>query len=98
MVLNDVLLSTLLFLLIVLAIVLIVFIIKMLYTMQKVDIILEDVSKKLNSVNGLFEAVDKVSESISNFGNTLAGKLALISSKLFGRFRKKKEEDYYEEY
>ena len=57
---NGFLLTILLVLVSVLVVFLIVISIKLLYTVDKINVILDDAEKKLKSVNGVFTAIDTV--------------------------------------
>lgn len=91
---NDILLAILLSLTSILVIVLIIVCIKMLYTAKKMDIILTDVEKKLKSVNGVFSAIDYVTDALSTMSNTVVNKFSNLISKAF---KKKRRIDDYEE-
>ncbi len=91
---NDILLAILLSLTSILVIVLIIVCIKMLYTAKKMDIILTDVEKKLKSVNGVFSAIDYVTDALSTMSNTVVNKFSNLISKVF---KKKRRIDDYEE-
>lgn len=91
---NDILLAILLSLTSVLVIVLIIVCIKMLYTAKKMDIILTDVEKKLKSVNGVFSAIDYVTDALSTMSNTVVNKFSSLISRVF---KKKRRIDEYEE-
>ena len=91
---NDILLAILLSLTSILVIVLIIVCIKMLYTAKKMDIILTDVEKKLKRVNGVFSAIDYVTDALSTMSNTVVNKFSNLISKVF---KKKRRIDDYEE-
>ena len=91
---NDILLAILLSLTSILVIVLIIVCIKMLYTAKKMDIILTDVEKKLKSVNGVFSAIDYLTDALSTMSNTVVNKFSNLISKVF---KKKRRIDDYEE-
>ena len=59
--------------------------IKLLYTVDKMNMILEDVEKKLKSVNGVFQAIDTVTDSITTISETIVGKTLLMIEKIFKR-------------
>ena len=50
---------------IILLISLIILIVRLNFTISKIDNLLDDMTKKLNTVNHAFEVVDKVTDSIS---------------------------------
>ena len=82
---NQVLLSVLLVLCCILVVFLIVVSIKLLYTADKVNIILTDVQKKLNSVSGIFSLIDTITDGLASFSDVVFNRLVLIVEKLFGR-------------
>ena len=57
---------------------------------DKAEIILDDVEKKVNSLNGIFNVVDKVSLGMEKIGNKITGTITNLISKVF---KKKKEEE-----
>ena len=82
---NQVLLSVLLVLCCILVVFLIVVSIKLLYTADKVNIILTDVQKKLNSVSGIFSLIDTITDGLASFSDVVFTRLVLIVEKLFGK-------------
>ena len=82
---NQVLLSVLLVLCCILVVFLIVVSIKLLYTADKVNIILTDVQKKLNSVSGIFSLIDPITDGLASFSDVVFNRLVLIVEKLFGK-------------
>ena len=82
---NQVLLSVLLVLCCILVVFLIVVSIKLLYTADKVNIILTDVQKKLNSVSGIFSLIDTITDGLASFSDVVFKRLVLIVEKLFGK-------------
>ena len=85
---NQVVLSVLLVLCCVLVIFLIVVAIKLLYTADKVNIILSDIQSKMQSVNGVFTLMDNVTNKFSTFNEILFSRLISLAERIF----KKKEE------
>ena len=57
---------------------------------DKAEKILDDVEKKVNSLNGIFKVVDKVSLGMETIGNKITGTITNLISKVF---KKKKEEE-----
>lgn len=86
---NDILLSIVLVLVAVLVIFLIVVCIKLLYTFDKVNIILTDATKKMNSLNGVFNALDNVSSAVNGFTKRVSG----VVASLFERITRKKDKE-----
>lgn len=80
---NGFLLTILLVLVSVLVVFLIVISIKLLYTVDKINVILDDAEKKLKSVNGVFTAIDTVTDSITLISETVIGKVIMMVEKIF---------------
>lgn len=80
---NGFLLTILLVLVSVLVVFLIVISIKLLYTVDKINVILDDAYKKLKSVNGVFTAIDTVTDSITLISETVIGKVLMMVEKIF---------------
>lgn len=83
---NEVLITLLLVLGAVLIIFSIIISIKLLYTVDKLNIVLTDMEKKLKSVNGVFTAIDTVTDAIVTVSDNFVSKALL----LFEKFLKKK--------
>ena len=66
---------------------LIVLCIKLIYTIDKTNVILNDLERKLKSVNGVFSAIDTVTDAVITVSDTFVAKAALMLEKIF---RKKK--------
>ena len=82
---NGVILTVVLTLCAVLVGILIVVCIKLVNTTNKINAILDDVQIKLNSVNGVFSAVDGVTNAISTVGESIVSKALLVIDKIFKR-------------
>lgn len=80
---NSVLITVLLVFCIVLVIILIIGGIKLMYTIDKTNMILDDLEKKLKSVNGLFTAIDTVTDTFTTISETIVGKVLLMIEKIF---------------
>ncbi len=80
---NSVLLTILLVLCSVLVVFLIVGSIKLLYTIDKMNVLLNDIERKLKSVNGVFTAIDTVTDTVATIGETIVGKALFMVEKLF---------------
>lgn len=85
--LNDLLLIILYEALIVFVIVLIVLGIKLIKTLKKVDIMVDDVNKKLEKLDSTFDIIDGTSDFAVSIGN----KLAAIISSILNVFKKDKK-------
>ena len=96
-VLNEIFPIILYFLGAVLLIVVIVLITRLISTVDKVNILLDDVEDKSQSLNGLFDAIGKVGDTVNAANNRLTGFIAGVASKLFKEKKKKKKEKIEEE-
>ena len=74
---------------------LIVLVLKLIYTVDKTNEILYDVERKVKSFDGLFNAINMTTSTISTIGDRLIEGVSGVVSKIFRR-KKKKEEDIYE--
>ena len=83
--------TVLLIFLIALVAFLIIVCVKLIYTMDKVNVLLDDAYRKLKSVDGIFSAIDTVSDTITVVGESVIGKALLIVDKIFKRKNKEEE-------
>ena len=81
---------------IILLIALIILCVRLNFTISKVDSLLDDMYKKLNTVNHVFEVVDKVTDSISLINDRMVDAVVSFIANLFSK-RKKKQEKIEEE-
>ncbi len=81
------------FLLIILLIIGIVLGIKLITTMNKVDKIIDDVNKKLDSVSEVFNIIDFVTGKMSAISETIIGAITTAVSRIFKKFNKESEID-----
>ena len=90
--LNETLPVVIYLLLIVLLVVVIVIGIKLIFTMNKVDLLLDDVTKKVHSLDRVFNMIDYTTEKVTMISDTLVN---FITSKLkrIIKFKKNDEED-----
>lgn len=77
----------------VLLIVLIILGIKLIYTINKTNEILDDAYNKTKSLNGLFHAIDSVTDVLSNLSDSIVSNITGIVRKLFNKKKKSKETD-----
>ena len=96
-VLNEVLPIILYFLGAVLLIVIIILVTRLISTVDKVNILLDDVEDKSQKLNGLFDSVEKIGDTLSAANNKLTGFIAGIASKMFKEKKRKKKENIEEE-
>ena len=77
---------------------LIILIVRLNFTISKIDSLLDDIAKKLNTVNHAFEVVDKVTDSISLINDRVVDIIATFIASLFAKRKNKKEESEEEEF
>ena len=70
--------------------------VKLIYTIDKTNEILDDVGKKSKSLNGVFEMVDNVTDSLSIISDTVVEGIVGLISRIFKKRKKEKEIDEYE--
>ena len=90
--LNFVLPVLLYSLAIVLIIVLIVLGIKLILMLNKVDKVVDNVSDKVDSLNGIFSFIDRTTDSLALLSDTVVNAIAGVVFKLFKGKKKKKKE------
>ena len=94
--LNETLPVVIYLLLIVLLVVVIVIGIKLIFTMNKVDLLLDDVTKKVHSLDRVFNMIDYTTDKVTMISDTVVN---FITSKLkrIIKFKKNDEEDQDDE-
>jgi len=91
-ILNEIFPIILYFLGAVLLVVVIILITKIISTVDKVNVLLDDIEEKSQSLNGLFDAIGKVGDTLSAANNRITGLIAGVVSKMFKGKRKKKKD------
>lgn len=76
----------------VLLIVLIILGLKLIYTINKTNEILDDAYNKTKSLNGLFNAIDSITDSLSNLSDSIVTNVTGIIGKIFNRRSKRERE------
>ena len=61
--------------------------VKLIYTVDRTNLILNEHERKLKSINGVFNAIDTVTDAVTTVSDTFVAKAALMIEKIF---RKKK--------
>lgn len=79
-----------------LLIILIILGIKLIHTVDKTNEILEDAYNKTKSLNGLFNAIDSVTDTLSNLSDSIVSNITGIIGKVFHKRRKSEKENYDE--
>ena len=95
--LSELLPVILYFLLGVLVVVVIFFFVKLIDTLTKTNLLLDDLNKKSKSLDGLFNTIDEVSESISSANTKIVTGLTKLTAKLFRRNKRKNKMKEFEE-
>ena len=96
-VLNEIFPIILYFLGAVLLIVVIILVTRLISTVDKVNVLLDDVEDKSQKLNGLFDAIEKVGDTLSSANNKVTGFFAGLASKLFKEKKKAKKSKKEEE-
>lgn len=77
----------------VLLVILIILGIKLIYTVNKTNEILNDAYNKTKSLNGLFNAIDSITDTLSNLSDSIVSNITGIIGKVFNKRRKSKEKN-----
>ena len=77
----------------ILVVVIIVFVYKLTITLDKANVLLDDVYKKVKKLDNLFEIIDKSADTINLVTDKITGTIANSIMKIF---KKKRKEDDYE--
>lgn len=78
---------------IILLVILIILSIKMIRTIDKTNAILEDAYNKSKSLNGIFHAIDSVTDTITTFSDSIVTNLTAIIGKVFHKRKYNKKEN-----
>jgi len=81
----------------ILLIVLIVLIIQLIQTTKRVNSIMDDVEKKVKSLDGIFHIIDFVTDKVSSVSDLFVDKVSGLISNLFTKKKKKKKEEKIDE-
>lgn len=82
---------------IILLVILIILGIKLIKTVNQTNAILEDAYNKTKSLNGLFHAIDAITDSLSSISDSIVGNLTAIIGKVFHRKTRKTKENEEDE-
>ncbi len=97
-ILNDVLPVLLYILCAILLVVVIILVIKLIKTVDKTNVLLDDLEEKSKSLNGLFSAIDMITDTIASVNDRVVEGVVGFFAKLFGKRRRKKEREEEDEY
>ena len=81
----------------ILLVILIILGIKLIHTVDKTNMILDDAYNKTKSLNGIFAAIDSVTDTLSAVSDSLVGVVSSIVSKMLPKRKKKKDKEEFEE-
>ena len=79
----------------ILLIVLIILGIKLIITMNKVEKVVDDINKKVNTLNGFFGLIDATTDKLAMISDKVINNISMFIRRIFTR-KKGKEDDYYE--
>lgn len=79
---------------IILLIVLIILGIRFILILNKLERVVDNIDGKVNSLNGLFSIIDKATDSIAIFSDSIVNTVAGLVFKIFKRKKRKDEDDY----
>ncbi len=96
--LNEVFPIILYFLGAVLLVLLIIFVVKMINTVEKTNVLLDDFIAKSKSLDSLFDAIESVGDTISSVNMRIVNTFTNIISKLFRKKKNKKFKEENDEY
>ena len=77
----------------VLLVILIILGTKLIYSVNKMNAILDDAYNKTKSLNGLFNAIDSITDTLSSLSDTIVGTITNVIGKVFRKKRKEEKEN-----
>lgn len=81
----------------VLLVILIILGIKLIHTVDKTNMILDDAYNKTKSLNGIFSAIDSVTDTLSSISDSLVGVVSSVVSRVLPKRKKKDKKEEFEE-
>lgn len=94
--LEDALVVLIYISLIVLIISLIALCVKLIGTLNKADKLIDNVTKKVETLDGVFEMIDYATSSFGRLGETIIGSISSFTRKIFNRKKRKERMNDYE--
>ena len=76
----------------VLMVCLIVLIIKTIYTVNRINFLLDNIERKMKTVDKIFDSIGKISTSFSFASDKIANSIMNFASKLFKKNKKERED------
>ena len=80
----------------ILLVVLIILGVKLINTMNKVNVIVEDINKKVGSLDGLFSMIDMTTDKLSLLSDRLVDGITYVVKRLFKSKNNRKDEEINE--
>lgn len=90
--LTDVLLILLYVLGSILLVVLIILGIKLIVTMNKIEVVVDDINKKVTSLDGLFSIIDMTTDKLSLLSDRMVDGITVLIKKIFSHKKRKDDE------
>jgi hypothetical protein len=90
---NQGVLTVLLVLASVLVVFLIVVAIKLIGTLTRTNALLDNIEKKVHSVDGVFDVIDKVTDGVSSVSDVVVSGITNAIEKVFSKKEEKEEEE-----
>ena len=81
----------------ILLVILIILGVKLIHTIDKTNMILDDAYNKTKSLNGIFAAIDSVTDTLSSISDSLVGVVSSVVSKVLPKKKRKIKIDEFEE-
>jgi len=76
----------------ILLVVLIILGVKLIKTMNKIDLVVEDINKKVSSLEGLFSIIDMTTDKLSLLSDRMVEGITFVIKKLFKPKNRKEDE------
>lgn len=80
----------------ILLVVLIVLGVKLIITMNKIEVVVDDISIKVGKLNGLFSVIDATTDKLSMFSDKMVDAVSVLIRKIFKRKKRKDDIDEQE--
>lgn len=77
----------------ILLVVLIILGIKLINTMNKINVVVDDINKKVGSLDGLFSVIDMATDKLSLLSDRMVDGITFLIKKIFNRKVRKEEEN-----
>lgn len=71
--------------------------IRLIFTLDKVDRLIDDINEKSKKIDSLFNSIDKITDTLSNINEKFVGAIFNIFSSIKNKIRRKKGKDEEDE-